>query len=127
MSGRRVCSRGVAARRTALEGAFPGVARLWVGPLSLGAIHGLVRDRLGRTFPRATMLRLHEVSGGNPFYALELARALDAVAVAFDPSAPLPVPDTLERLIGARLRALPEETRAALLVVAVIGAPARSW
>ena len=96
--------------------------RLSIGALSLGAIQGVVRDRLGRTFPRATMLRLHEVSGGNPFYALELARALDATTVAVDPAAPLPVPASLERLVGARLAALPEETREALLVVAVIGA-----
>ena len=55
--------------------------------------------------------------------ALELARALDAVAGPIDPSEPLPVPESLDHLIGERLRALPEETRAALLVVAVIGAP----
>ncbi len=110
-----------------LERALPAeVARLRVGPLSLGAIHSLVRDRLERTFPRPTMLRLHEVSGGNPFYALELARALDAVAGPIDPSEPLPVPESLDHLIGERLRALPEETRAALLVVAVMGAPAQT-
>ena len=107
-----------------LELALPGdVERLSVGPLSLGAVQGLVRDRLGRMFPRPTMLRLHDVSGGNPFYALEIARALDAAAVPVDPSEPLPVPDSLEHLVGQRLGALSEETRAALLVVAVVGAP----
>ena len=107
-----------------LELALHGdVEHLRVGALSLGAIQSLVRDRLGRSFPRPTMLRLHEVSGGNPFYALELARALDAAAAPLDPAAPLPVPDTLERLVGERLRGLPDETRAALLVVAVVGAP----
>ncbi len=112
-------------RITPIELALSGaVERLPVGPLSLGAIEGLVRDRLGRTFPRPTMLRLHEVSGGNPFFALELARALDATAAPLDPAAPFPVPESLEHLVGARLRALPDETRAALLVVAVIGAPA---
>ncbi len=108
-----------------LERALPGeTERLPVASLSLGAIHELVRDRLGRTFPRTTMLRLHEVSGGNPFYALELARALDAAAASLDPAAPFPVPDSLEHLVGERLRTLAAETRAALLVVAVIGAPA---
>jgi DNA-binding CsgD family transcriptional regulator len=112
-------------RVSTLENALPGdVERLPVGPLSLGATEALVRDRLTRTFPRPTMVRLHEVSGGNPFYALELARALDAAALPQDPAQPLPVPESLERLVGDRLRALPEETRAALLVVAVIGAPA---
>ena len=63
-------------------------------------------------------------SGGNPFFALELARALDAGAAPLDPAQPLPVPDSLEHLVGDRLRALPEETRKALLVVAVTGSPA---
>ncbi|MCP9486816.1 MAG: AAA family ATPase [Gaiellaceae bacterium MAG52_C11] len=119
----------VARRRdqvSALERALPGgIERLPVGSLSLGAIQGVVRDRLGRTFPRPTMLRLYEVSGGNPFFALELARALAAAAAPLDPAQPLPVPESLEHLVGERLRALPEETRAALLVVAIIGAPAQ--
>ena len=53
------------------------VERLPVGPLSVGALHRLLRDRLGRPFARQTLLRIHEQSGGNPFFALELARALD--------------------------------------------------
>ncbi len=107
-----------------LERALPDdVERLPVGPLSLGAVQGLIRDRLARMFPRPTMLRLHEVSGGNPFYALELARALETAAEPVDPTQPFPVPESLEHLVGDRLRALAEETRAALLVVAVVGAP----
>ena len=113
-------------RLSALERARPEVVeKLPVGPLSAGAIQALVRDRLGRTLPRPTMLRVQEVSGGNPFYALELARALGALSGPLDPAEPLPVPGTLERLVEDRLRGLPEETRAALLVVAVIGAPSR--
>lgn len=52
------------------------VQRLPVGPLSVGALHRLLRDRLRRTFARQTLLRIHERSGGNPFFALELAGAL---------------------------------------------------
>ena len=107
-----------------LELTLPGaVEHVSVGPLSLGAVQGVIRDRLGRLVPRPTLLRLHEVSGGNPFYALELARALETVADPLGPGQPLPVPDSLEQLVGERLGALPEETRAALLVVAVVGAP----
>jgi hypothetical protein len=47
--------------------------RIRVPPLTTGALHEVVSARLGRTFSRPTMLRIHEVSGGNPFYALELA------------------------------------------------------
>ena len=65
------------------------IERLRVGPLSVGATHELLRQPLGRTFARPTLLRLHEASGGNPFYALELARALPPDV---DPTQPLPVP-----------------------------------
>ena len=78
-----------------LESAFEPdrVERLPVGPLSLGAVHILLRARLGRTFSRPSLLRVHEASGGNPFYALELARVLGAET---DPTQPLLVPETLE-------------------------------
>ena len=79
------------------------VERLPVGPLSVGALHRLLRDRLGRPFARQTLLRIHERSGGNPFFALELARALDADV---DPLEPLPVP-------GDARRARPREARRA--------------
>ena len=66
--------------RPALEQALgaESVRHLPVRPLSVGALHQLLRDRLGRPFARQTLLRIHERSGGNPFFALELARVLDA-------------------------------------------------
>ena len=85
------------------------VERLHVGPLSPGALHAILQPRLGRAVARPTLLRLHEASGGNPFFALELARAL---GTNVDPTQPLPVPETLEALVRARLDALPDETRA---------------
>jgi DNA-binding CsgD family transcriptional regulator len=96
------------------------VERLTVGPLSLGATHQLLQTRLGRTFARPTLLRVHETAGGNPFYALELARALGE---DIDPTQPLPVPETLEGLVRARLDGFSRATRAALLLVAAIGRP----
>ena len=59
-----------------LEGAFGSehIQRVPIGPLSVGALHRLLRDRLGRAFGRQTLLRIHERSGGNPFFALELRR-----------------------------------------------------
>ena len=91
---------------------------LHVGPLSAGALQSILRPRLGRVFARPTLLRLHEASGGNPFFALELARALgDNV----DPTQPLPVPETLDALVRAHLDALPAETRRALLLACTHG------
>jgi DNA-binding CsgD family transcriptional regulator len=97
--------------------------RLALGGLSVGALHRLLFDRIGRPFPRQTLLRIRERSGGNPFYALELARALGVDA---DPLEPLGVPATLDELVRVRLAGLPVETRDALAVASALGAPAES-
>ncbi len=94
------------------------VRQLPVGPLSVGALHRFLRDRLGRPFARQTLLRIHERSGGNPFFALELARVLDADV---DPIQPLPVPETLEELVRARISGLPAPTREALALASALG------
>jgi DNA-binding CsgD family transcriptional regulator len=103
-----------------LEGAVgtDRTERLQVEPLSPGALHRLLLDRLGRPFARQTLLRIHERSDGNPFFALELARALDADV---DPLAPLPVPETLDELLRARIAGLPPATKGALALVAALG------
>jgi len=111
---------GDGAQPSGLEQALPAerIERLPVGPLSAGALHRLLHDRLGRAFPRQTLLRIHEQSGGNPFFALELARALPADA---DPSQPLPLPETLDEVMRARIAALPDTTRQALGFVSALG------
>ena len=48
-----------------------------LGPLSVGALYELLRTRAGTVLPRPTLLRVWEASGGNPFFALELASALE--------------------------------------------------
>jgi DNA-binding CsgD family transcriptional regulator len=113
------------ARPSGLEQALSAecVQRLPVGPLSVGALHRFLRDRLDRSFARQTLLRIHERSGGNPFFALELARVLDEDV---DPLQPLPVPETLEELVRARINALPASTRHALALVAALGTPSES-
>jgi DNA-binding CsgD family transcriptional regulator len=113
---------GEGAEPAEVERAIEGdrVERLLIGPLSLGAMHQLLKAKLGRTFARPTLRRLHETAGGNPFYALELARALGADVDAMQP---LRVPETLEGLVLARLEGLPPATRDALLLAAAVGRP----
>ncbi len=113
------------AHQSELERALPPdrVRRLIVGPLSVGALHRFLRDRLQRSFPRQTLLRLHERSGGNPFFALELARVLPADV---DPLQPLPVPETVEEVVRARISALPAAVREALALAAAVGTASES-
>src|SRR5918994_1365103 len=108
-----------------LEGALDEsrTTRLRVGPLSAGALHGILQRQLGRGFARPTPLRLHEASGGNPFFALALARSLGPDGRDGDPARPLRLPEALEELVHTRLSALPEPSRSALLIVAAAGRP----
>jgi DNA-binding CsgD family transcriptional regulator/tetratricopeptide (TPR) repeat protein len=92
--------------------------RIELGPLSLGALQGLLGARVGRTFARPALRRIHEASGGNPFFALELARVLDEDSLVGDV---LPFPETLRELVHGRLEELPRSCRAALVNVAALG------
>lgn len=80
--------------------AFPdALHRVRVGPLSLGALHSMILERFGKAFPRPTMVRIAEVSGGNPFYALELARGVDNRSVTGEAV----LPSTLTELVRLRI------------------------
>lgn len=108
-----------------LEGAIESgpVERLALGPLSVGALHRLVQQRLGWALTRPTLLRVVELAGGNPFYVLELARGLGPGGAVASPTEPIPVPESLERLVSTRLERIADPTRAALLLVAAHGRP----
>ncbi len=102
--------------------AFEVLERRTVGPLSVGALQSLIHARLSARLPRKLLLAICEASGGNPFYALELACAqLDRGDI--EPGQPLQVPDSLSSLIGKRLEGLPEPTRTTLLVCAALSNP----
>ncbi len=97
------------------------VARIELGPLSVASLHRVVSTQLGRTFPRPTLVRITQASGGNPLYALEIARLLERQGDR-DP-ARLPVPESLQTLVASRVRSLPPETRDALLRAAALAQP----
>jgi DNA-binding CsgD family transcriptional regulator len=108
-----------------LERAFPEerLRLLRVGPLSLGACHSLLHRRLGRPFPRPLLRRLHATAGGNPFFALELAQALERGGIEPELGAPLPVPGSLRELLRERLQALPRAVTETLLAAAALSSP----
>jgi hypothetical protein len=49
--------------------------RLLIGPLPAGELGLVVSGQLDTRLPRALLLALHEISGGNPLYAVEIVRA----------------------------------------------------
>ncbi len=99
------------------------IERVWLEPLSLGALHQLLRRVTDTGYARPTLLRIQELSGGNPFYALELARALAAQGTTIRPGQDLPVPSSLRALVRARLDCLPASTRELLLIAALSSRP----
>lgn len=99
------------------------ISSVWLQPLSLGALHQLVHRRVGVTFPRPTLTRLGKASGGNPFYALEIARALAAAPPSLHVSEEWVIPDSLRGLVAQRLAAAPRAARAVLLLSAAAANP----
>jgi len=90
------------------------VETLPIEPLTVGALHHLLVERLGVVLRRTPLLRLHEVSRGNPFYALELARANpDGREIVLPPS--------LRGLVADRIGALPDQTQRSLAALALGG------
>lgn len=91
--------------------------------LSVGALGRILHERLGVSYPRTALRRLHEISVGNPFFALELARALGDDHARLRSGEPLPVPDTLRGLVHERVAALPPLALDALAIAAMLLKP----
>ena len=106
-----------------LERALPqeGFRRLTIGPLSLGVLHRLLSERLDLVLSRPKLRRIRELSGGNPFFALELGRAVRRGAIRLEPGELLP--GTLAAVVRDRLMLLPGETRTALLTASALSQP----
>ncbi len=96
-----------------------------MGPLSLGALHAVVQERLGVRLARPALVRLHESTEGNPYLALELVRAYGPEG----PAAMLqgaPPTEVLRNALGHRIGSLPRQMRRLLETTALLGRPQRS-
>lgn len=115
-------ARGEDSRWAPLDGlSGDQVLSVGVGPISVGALFELLADRLRVRLARPVLLRVHSTSGGNPLYALELARALDRLEIVPRPGVPLPVPTSLDGLVTQRIRSLPPD------VLQIAAGTAASW
>ncbi|MFC1410796.1 AAA family ATPase [Streptacidiphilus sp. N1-12] len=130
LDGRRV---RVAAAERVGEGREPGCldllpeprTELAVSTLADPLIGELLRTRLGLAPTDRLSARIQAAGGGNPFYALELARAALRSDRPVRTDDPLPVPERLRALLADRLAALPREAVDALLLIAAAARPQR--
>lgn len=90
-----------------------------LAPMTIGALREMLRVRLGTALNRPTLVRIHELSGGNPFYAVALASEMANQA----PGAPVVLPDSFAELVRTRLGRVDEHARDALLAVASLADP----
>lgn len=100
-----------------------GADRIELRPLSVGATRLLLEARLGSALTRPAAQQVHATAGGNPYFALELGRALAVSGGELGPSGELPVPRTLEELLADRLDDLPPGAEAALCAAALASSP----
>jgi DNA-binding CsgD family transcriptional regulator len=110
--------------RLAGDALLPGESlnRVTLGPLTPTALHHLLKDRLDRPLSRPTLVRVHEASGGNPLFAIEIASELD-LGAPVEAGARLHVPQGLRELVARRIPKLPVDAREALLAVATLSHP----
>jgi DNA-binding CsgD family transcriptional regulator len=106
--------------RSVLAGPFETIT---IGPLGVDEISTIVTEALGERPTRRERIEIHEQSGGNPFFAVELARAVrrgDDRPTGLS----LPVPKTLrDDLVRRRFAGLSDGTREALLVASASSRP----
>ncbi len=95
------------------------LAEIELAGLEVDAVQGMLGSLPVPPSP-ALVQRLHEVSGGNPFFVLELARELQSRGQIADPPADLPLPTTVREAILARASHLTAAARQVLEAAAVL-------
>lgn len=88
--------------------------RLEVGPLDASTIGRIIIQRLGSELPINVLRKIRQVSGGNPFFALEIARAITEGESSEEFGA-LPVPIDLRQTLRRRLASLSRSAHRMLL------------
>ncbi|HEY7835711.1 MAG TPA: AAA family ATPase, partial [Ktedonobacterales bacterium] len=107
-------------RRPTWGGGHPNFAALALRPLTDAQTRDLV-DQLLEGTPGASSGPIVERSGGNPFFAIELARGLMERADDQHPTGDPALPDTVHAAVLARLDLLAPHERAVLQAAAVAG------
>jgi DNA-binding CsgD family transcriptional regulator len=95
------------------------VHRIRMQPLTIGELHQVLTLRLGRPLPRPMLLRIQQISAGNPFYALELAREIGTGGHTTE----LALPASLGELVRTRIGRVGAGAEDALLAMACLPNP----
>ena len=97
------------------------MVRLDVGPLDIGEVGRILRDRSGRHLAPTVVRRVYETTRGNPFFSLEVARAIrDAEPTA---SAPLPIPSDVRDALRVRVERMSANARDVTLEISAMARP----
>jgi hypothetical protein len=95
------------------------VRRMRLQPLTIEALHGVLKQQLGISVTRPMLLRIHELAGGNPFYGVELARDIDTTIG----SGSVQLPSSLNDLVGSRIARIGPDAKDVLLATASVPDP----
>jgi DNA-binding CsgD family transcriptional regulator len=91
-----------------------------VGPMTEAEIAHVVALRTGRMPTPGRAARLHRLSGGNPYLAVEVARAASDLPSGVED---LPVPQRYRPVLAARLSGLSSAARRTVLAAALLSRP----
>ncbi len=94
-----------------------------LAPLTPRGLRQLLNSRADLSAARPEAARIHEVSAGNPLYALEIAKMIASGQVLPEPGNRLPLPADIRGVVKQRLSALPRACRLPLIAVAVMSRP----
>lgn len=112
-------------RRVSLRRSFGNrhIGTIRLGPLAPKVIDDILERRLERPLSTPDLERVHSISRGNPYFALEIGRQLlDEPAIA-RAGGHMAVPSSLRELLENRIRRLPPKTQELLVAMAALDRP----
>ena len=101
------------------------LVRLRLEALELDELEEVVRSCMSVSFSQPTWQAVYRISGGNPFFALQLAETLERRGSQAPGEIP-PIPTTLAEAMRERLAVLSTGARSTLLPVAALAQPTLS-
>ena len=96
--------------------------RVEVGPLAPDTLHRIVREQIGGSVARPTLVQIQLASGGNPLFALEIARSVERTGSRLR-GGHVPIPQRVGDMVAERIGALSPAAREQLLVASALASP----